>query len=233
MENGAEAWEGSKGHEPSPFAHLLKHHLTRASERRTERDAVHLLAHETDVGERVKRLYSTLSQIIHQYSDANFEVNKLNFSPLEARILTALIPKNIKKKVSDDEDERVPMDEKNEIIAWKEEFRRYIWENPTPAVPTQNQAKPSKRSILDNVKGLGFFLRSKFPTAELLPKDLCITQATFDDAKLASTITAKFTLAKKHINSCDIIHNTVLAAAYDAIGRMSLLVRDDASRMVV
>ncbi|KAI1072005.1 hypothetical protein LB507_005136 [Fusarium sp. FIESC RH6] len=223
MKNGAEAWGGSKGHEPSPFAHLLKHHLIALGFLLAGSNTIHLLAHETDVGERVKRLYSTLSQIIHHYSDANFEVNKLNFSPLEARILTALIPKNIKKKVSDDEDERVPMDEKNEIIAWKEEFRRYIWENPTPAVTTQNQAKPSKRSILDNVKGLGFFLRSKFPTAELLRKDLCITQATFDDAKLASTITAKFSLAKKHINSCDMIHNTVLAAVFDAIGRMSLL----------
>ncbi|RBR25687.1 uncharacterized protein FIESC28_01650 [Fusarium coffeatum] len=197
MEDGAEAWEGSKGHEPSPFAHLLKHHLIRAGEKNNERDAVHLLAHETDVGERVKRLYSTLSQIIHQYSDADFEVNKLNFSPLDARILTALIPKNIKKKVSDDEDERIPLDEKSEIIAWKEEFRRYVWENVTPAASMQTRAKPSKKSLLDN--------------------------ATFDDAKFVSTITAKFTLAKKHISSCNRIHHTVLAAVFDAIGRMSLL----------
>lgn len=222
MKNGAEAWEGSKGYEPSPFSDLLKHHLIRAGEKNNERDAVHLLAHETDVGERVKRLYSTLSQIIHQYSDANFEVNRLNFSPLDARILTALIPKNI-KKVSDNEDNRVPMDEKSEIIAWKKEFRRYVWENITPPPSTQNQARPSERSILDNVKGLGAFLRSKFPTAELLPKDLSITQAFFDDAKCISAITAKFTLAKKHINSCGMIHNTVLAAVFDAIGRMSLL----------
>jgi len=122
------------------------------------------------------------------------------------------------------------MDEKSEIIAWKKEFRRYVWENVTPAASTnlipiastQTRAKSSNKSILDRVKGLGVFLRSRFPSAELLPKDLSISQATFNEANFTSNITAKFTLNKKQINSCGMIHNAVLAAFFDAIGRMVL-----------
>ncbi|KAJ4128006.1 hypothetical protein NW768_008290 [Fusarium equiseti] len=222
--NGREAVEGSEGHEPSPFANLLKYHLARAGEKEDERDAVQLLANETDVGERVKRLYNTLSQIIHQYSDANFEVNRLNFSPLDAQILAALVPKESRNKAPDDEDRSWdPVDKKGEIIVWKKEFRRYVWESVTPAASTRTQADPSNEGILVRVKGLWSFLGTKFPSAELFPKNRSISTATFDEANLSSSVTAKFTLAKKHINSCGMIHGAVLAALLDAVGRMALL----------
>ncbi|RFN47959.1 hypothetical protein FIE12Z_7682 [Fusarium flagelliforme] len=225
-ENRKGAWEGSEGREPSPFANLLKYHLSRTDDKDDDHDAIDLLANQTDVGERVKRLYNTLSQIIHQYSDANFEVNRLNFSPLDAQILASLVPKKAKeakKKVPDGEDENWdPVDERSDIITWKKEFRRYIWEKVTPAA-TLTQANPSNKDTFDRVKELYNFLSTKFPSAELFPKNLSISTATFDEANFTSSITAKFTLAKKHINSCGMVHNAVLAALFDAIGRIALL----------
>ncbi|CAG7563462.1 unnamed protein product [Fusarium equiseti] len=219
--------EVEKWNEFCPFADLLKYHLSRTDEKGDDHEAVDFLANQTDVGERVKKLYNTLSQIIHQYSDANFEVHKLNLSPIDAQILAALVPKKAegaKRKVPHGEDENWdPVDEKSDIVTWKEEFRRYVWENVTPAASTPAQAKSSNKDTIDRVKELYNFLSTKFPPAELLPKNLSISTATFDEADFTSSITAEFTLAKKHINSCGMIYNAVLAAVFDAIGRMALL----------
>ncbi|CAF3493409.1 unnamed protein product [Fusarium graminearum] len=224
-ENGQAAWEGIEGHEPSPFAHLLKPYLGQALKKSNEHDAVTFLAGETDVGERAKRLYNTLSQIIHQYSDSKFQVNRLNFSPLDAHILAALIPKNTNQKNNGQRATKgepwIPFDEKTEVAAWKKEFRRYIWEKPAEAI--QNTSETSGKGPLDRVEDMWKHLRSKSPFSVIFPKDLALSSATFDAEACTAAIAAKFLLTKKHINSCNMIHNAVLAAFFDAIGRMTLI----------
>ncbi|KAM0235199.1 hypothetical protein ACHAPO_005995 [Fusarium lateritium] len=223
-EKGQEAWEGIEGHEPSPFANLLKYYLGQAYKKKTEQEALTFLADETDVGERANKLYNTLSQIIHQYSDSSFEVNRFNFSPLDAHILTALVPKNARhdgRNHNAAKDESwVPLDEKAEIVAWKKEFRRYVWEKP--AVTTQTTSNTNKK-LLDRVKEMWKYLRSRSPFSELFPKDLIISSAISDVDACTATINATVLLDKKQINSCNMIHNAVLSAFFDAIGRMSLM----------
>ncbi|KAM0492604.1 hypothetical protein ACHAP8_009781 [Fusarium lateritium] len=223
-EKGQEAWEGIEGHEPSPFANLLKYYLGEAYKKKTEQEALTFLAVETDVGERANKLYNTLSQIIHQYSDSSFEVNRLNFSPLDAHILIALVPKNARHEGHNQnaakDESWVPLDEKAEIVAWKKEFRRYVWEKP--AVTTQTTSNTNKK-LLDRVKEMWKYLRSRSPFLELFPKDLIISSAISDADACTATITATVLLDKKQINSCNMIHNAVLSAFFDAIGRMSLM----------
>ncbi|KAG8672122.1 hypothetical protein FPOAC2_05489 [Fusarium poae] len=223
-EKGSDAWEGSEGHEPSPFANLLKYYLGKAFKKNSEQEAVRFLADETDIGERANKLYNTLSQIIHQYSDSSFEVNRLNFSPLDAHILTALVPKNARhggRNQTPIKDESwAPLDEKAEIVAWKKEFRRYIWEKPAD---TQITTNTSDKELLDRLEGMWKCLLSKPPFSALFPKDLNILSAISDADAGTATVTATFLLAKKHINSCNMIHNAVLSAFFDAIGRMSLM----------
>ncbi|QPC70478.1 hypothetical protein HYE68_001230 [Fusarium pseudograminearum] len=224
-ENGQAAWEGMEGHEPSPFAHLLKPYLGQALKKSNEHDAVTFLTSETDVGERAKRLYNTLSQIIHQYADSKFQVNRLNFSPLDAHILAALIPKNTNQKHNGQRATRgepwIPFDEKTEVAAWKTEFRRYVWEKPAEAI--QNASETSDKGPLDRVEDMWKCLRSKSPFSGIFPKDLAVSSATFNAEACTAAIAAKFLLTKKHINSCNMIHNAVLAAFFDAIGRMTLI----------
>ncbi|KAH7145474.1 hypothetical protein B0J13DRAFT_665853 [Dactylonectria estremocensis] len=53
---------------------------------------LNFLVKNTNVGQNTKELYSTLSQVIHQFSNGKFTVNPLNFSPGDARLLAALVP---------------------------------------------------------------------------------------------------------------------------------------------
>jgi hypothetical protein len=189
----------------SPFAKLLEDYLVKAREKGDEAAAVRWLAHETNIGQHMKELYSTLSQIIHQFSDGKFTVDPLNFSPGDARLLAALAP------------------EKSEdgTVDWKKEFRRYVWaklETAGTARP-EVKAEASSEDVLDRVKRLSELLRSNSPFPGLF------NQLTDWSAKCnpgGAIITALYEPATIDIDSNRLLHSVVLAALVDLVGRLAV-----------
>ena len=89
-----------------------------------------MLSHNTALGQHAEQLYSTLSEVIHKYADGEYKVDRLNYSPIDADILTALIPqREVVKDVKSPEKE-IEIQETT-----KSQFRRYIWD-PTAGLTT-------------------------------------------------------------------------------------------------
>ncbi|KAM5354068.1 hypothetical protein ACJ41O_000718 [Fusarium nematophilum] len=87
--------------------------------KRDEETIVNWLINDPKVGQHMKDLYSTLSQIIHEFSDGKPTADSLkqSFSPDDARLLIALLP---------DKSQGEDMD-------WNREFVKYIWSVPNTA----------------------------------------------------------------------------------------------------
>ncbi|KAF4462574.1 hypothetical protein FALBO_10614 [Fusarium albosuccineum] len=199
----------------SPFAELLKNHLDTAkiideenvtSEKGMDRSngeaaAVKWLANGTDLGRHVKELYSTLSQIIHQFSDGRFTVEDLHFNPLDVQILKALIPNG--------------SGEKN--FSWEEESQRYIaaW-HETAGIKVES--KILGQAAITRAEGLWESLQTKAPFPGVLPRKLSQFSGTSDPPR----ITALYKLDDNHINPDKLLHSVVVAMLVDSIGRIAL-----------
>lgn len=208
---------GGVKRKPSPFAALLETHLAKAAELgRQGGDPVSWLASETDIGHDVKKLYSTLSKIIHQFSDGEFIVDRLTLSPDDARLLEALVPEKSTE----------------EILDLRAEFRRYIWtsvENTNKA-STASTARPragskvSDKAILSHVETIWMSLRSKSPVHEALANRMIISSTESKDSKV--TVTLQYEPAATDMYS-DHLHSYVLAALFDLVGGVAVLAADE------
>ena len=208
MEHGTPTWTLGQELKPSPFAELFEDYLIKARENGDEDAAVRWLAHETKIGQHMKDLYSTLSQIIHQFSDCKFTVVPLKFSPDDARLLATLVPEKSEE----------------ETVDWKKEFRRYVWaklEKADTARP-EVQTEATNEDVLARVEveRLWESLQSRSPFPGLFSGQLTDLSATLNPN--GAIITALYEPAATNIDSKCLLHSVVLAALVDLVGRVAI-----------
>lgn len=221
--------EGQQDHKPSPFAKVLDEFLAEASKGRNSTQAVKWLARESIIGRRMKRLYSILSQIIHQFSDGEFTVDPLNFSPDDARLLAALVPE--KTEVEDDE--------------WKSEFRRYVWakvdtkstarptaqaaaSNPAASNPSASNQTASSQDLIDRAKRHLETFRTNERLRALLSGELTVASAT-STANVA-TLNVQYKPVESDIDP--LLRSVSLAALVDLVGHMGIAISGSSEQRV-
>ncbi|KAK0856629.1 hypothetical protein LTS02_010533 [Friedmanniomyces endolithicus] len=186
-----------------------------AEEKAADRaDAIRWLANDTPIGQHVKGLYSTLSELIHDYSDGQYEVDKLNFSPLDAKILTALIPSQGK------------LDSPRETDYWKDQFRRYIWEKPagsegaaTAVIRDQDELERRVKIAWRAVQIRYAECLSSFTATTDVPEVQLVPDG---GGNHALKVTYRPGAAAAHIDSDGFLKSTHLAALVESAGRVAL-----------
>ena len=83
----------------SPLANLMKDRFEQARRKKdrvgnpfSQTQQIEWLINETDISQRAKALYGTLSEIIHKYSSDEFSVGSLTYSPGDVKLLEAIKP---------------------------------------------------------------------------------------------------------------------------------------------
>lgn len=106
------------GQTTSPLASLLEDSFKKAYKKKdspdkyNEAEQIEWLLKETDISQRAKALYGTLSQVIHSYSSDKFMVDARTYSPGDVQLLESLRPDS--NNVTDG------------TVAWTDELQRYL-----------------------------------------------------------------------------------------------------------